>query len=86
MKIADQQLYIPVRKSQINYYGEIPLYYKTTRDTYALYKPSGTLLSEVRIKQKKHPKLYIRQEHRVNAIKELQKGFNKDIAKNIQTG
>ncbi len=86
MKIADQQLYIPVRKSQINYYREIPLYYKTTRDTYALYKPSGTLLSEVRIKQKKHPKLYIRQEHRVNAIKELQKGFNKDIAKNIQTG
>jgi HD-GYP domain-containing protein (c-di-GMP phosphodiesterase class II) len=86
MKKADQHLYIPVRKSQINYYREIPLYYRTNRDSYALYKPSGARLSELRIKQKKHPELYLRQEHRIDAIKELQKGFNKDIAENIQKG
>lgn len=86
MKMVDAQLYIPVRKSQINYYREVPLYYKTTRNSYALYKPAGTLLSEMRIRQKKHPELYIRQEHRIDAIKELQKGFNRDIAKNIKTG
>ena len=86
MKTTERQLYIPVRKSQINYYRQIPLYYRTTKGSYALYKPPGTLLSEVRIKQKQHPMLYIRQAQRIDAIRELQKGFNKDIAKKIQTG
>ncbi len=86
MKTTERQKYIPVRKSQINYYRQIPLYYRTTRGSYALYKPPGTLLSEVRIKQKQHPRLYIRQAQRIDAIRELQKGFNKDIAKKIQTG
>jgi HD-GYP domain-containing protein (c-di-GMP phosphodiesterase class II) len=81
-----QPVYIPVRKSQINYYREVPLFYRTKNDSYALYKPSGTLVSEIRIKEKKHPSLFIRQEHRIRAIKELQKGFNKDIARNIRSG
>jgi HD-GYP domain-containing protein (c-di-GMP phosphodiesterase class II) len=86
MDQENQRIYIPVRESQINYYREIPLYYKTVNKSFALYKPSGTLLSKVRIKKKKHPKLFIRQEHRIKAITELQKGFNKDIAKNIKSG
>lgn len=86
MDQINQQIYIPVRQSQINYYREVPLYYQTTGNSYALYKPSGTLLSEIRIRSKKHPKLYIRQEHRIEAITELQKGFNKVIAKNIKSG
>jgi HD-GYP domain-containing protein (c-di-GMP phosphodiesterase class II) len=81
-----QAQYIQVRGSQINYYRRVPLYYKTTRESYALYKPSGTLISELRIRQKKHPRLFIRQEDRVRAIQELQKGFNKHIAKNIDSG
>jgi HD-GYP domain-containing protein (c-di-GMP phosphodiesterase class II) len=81
-----QAQYIQIRGSQTNYYREVPLYYKTTKDSYALYKPSGALISELRIRQKKHPRLFIRQEHRVRAIQELQKGFNKHIAKNINSG
>ena len=81
-----QAQYIQIRGSQINYYREVPLYYKTTKESYALYKPSGALMSELRIRQKKHPRLFIRQEDRVRAIQELQKGFNKHIAKNINTG
>lgn len=81
-----QVQYIQVRGSQINYYREVPLYYKTARESYALYKPSGNLISELRIRQKKHPRLFIRQEDRVRAIQELQKGFNKHIAKNISSG
>ena len=81
-----QTQYIQVRGSQINYYRRVPLYYKTTKESYALYKPSGTLISELRIRQKKHPRLFIRQEDRVSAIQELQKGFNKHIAKNIDSG
>ena len=81
-----QNQYIQIRSSQTNYYREVPLFYKTTKDSYALYKPSGVLISELRIRQKKHPRLFIRQEHRIQAIQELQKGFNKHIAKNIDSG
>ena len=38
------QFYIPIRKSQINYYRKVPLYYKTTEDSYALYKPAGKMM------------------------------------------
>lgn len=81
-----QENYIQVRESQINYYRKVPLYYKATRDSYALYKPSGALISELRIRQEKHPRLFIRQEDRVRAIQELQKGFNEHIAKNVSSG
>jgi HD-GYP domain-containing protein (c-di-GMP phosphodiesterase class II) len=86
MDQISQDQYIQIRSSQTNYYREVPLFYKTANDSYALYKPSGTLISELRIRQKKHPRLFIRQEHRVRAIQELQKGFNKHIAKNISSG
>ena len=43
MEQQSQQLYIPVRRSQINYYREVPLYYRPATDRYALYKPSGNV-------------------------------------------
>jgi hypothetical protein len=31
----NQQLYIPIRKSQINYYKKVALYYKTANNSFA---------------------------------------------------
>ena len=82
----DQQNYIQVRNSQINYYKEVPLFYQTGTDSYVLYKPAGTSLTEMRINQQRHPLLYIQEEDRIVAIKELQKGFNQQIEQSITTG
>jgi len=82
----DQNNYIQVRNSQINYYREIPLFYQTGTDSYVLYKPAGTSITEMRISQQRHPLLYIQEEDRIVAIKELQKGFNKHIEQSLTTG
>jgi len=82
----NQQNYIRIRNSQINYYIQVPLFYKTGIDSFGLYKPAGTRLTELRIRQNKHPLLYIQQEDRVAAINELQKGFSRHIAESIETG
>jgi len=83
---VDQHNYIQVRNSQINYYREVPLFYHIGTNSYGLYKPPGTSLSEMRISQHRHPRLYIHEEDRIVAIKELQKGFNKQIKQSIATG
>jgi len=83
---VNQQNYIQVRNSQINYYKEVPLFYQSGTDSYALYKPPGTILQEMRINQQRHSRLYIHEEDRIVAIKELQKGFNKQIQLSLTTG
>jgi len=80
------QDYIPIRRSQINYYIKVPLYYKTTEDSYALYKPAGKRIANLRIDENRHPTLYISQENRIDAIQELQKEFNQHIARSIEIG
>ena len=80
------EIYIPIRRSQINYYSKVPLYYKTTRDSYALYKPAGKRIADLRVNEDRHPTLYISQQDRMEAIQELQKEFNRHIAISIETG
>lgn len=78
--------HISIRASQINYYTEFHLYYKTGEDRFALYKPPGKNIESIRLTGEKHPVLYIVQEDRIKAIKSLQKGFNNNLKKNIENG
>jgi HD-GYP domain-containing protein (c-di-GMP phosphodiesterase class II) len=78
--------YIPIRNSQINYYRDVGLFY-IEGNTFVLYKPPGKLMTDLRLGEKRHPtELYIHQKDRITAIKELQKGFNRQIAKSIKAG
>jgi HD-GYP domain-containing protein (c-di-GMP phosphodiesterase class II) len=78
--------YIPIRNSQINYYRDVALFYIES-GTFVLYKPPGKSVTDMRLNQERHPtELYIHQKDRITAIKELQKGFNRKIAKSIKTG
>lgn len=78
--------YISIRNSQINYYKDVGLYY-IEGGAFVLYKPPGKLLADLRLKEGRHPtELYIHQEDRAAAIKELQKGFNRHIAQSIKKG
>lgn len=78
--------YIPVRSSQLRYYIRVPLYYQSAPGVYQLYKPAGMRISEVRIDQGMHPRLYIQHTERIAAAAEVQKGFNVEIARSIETG
>ena len=78
--------YIPIRNSQINYYRDIGLFY-IVGGNFVLYKPPGKSMTDLRLDEERHPtELYIHQKDRISAIKELQKGFNRQIAKSIKTG
>lgn len=78
--------YIPVRNSQIRYYRRVPLYSETAPDIFHLYKPTGMEISEIRADEGLRPRLYIQQSDRLQALREVQKGFNQDIACSIETG
>lgn len=81
-----EQNYIAIRNSQINYYKDVGLYY-TEGGSFVLYKPPGKSVTDLRLDEKMHPApLYIHKNDRLTAIKELQKGFNRHIARSIQTG
>ena len=78
--------YIAIRNSQINYYKNVGLYY-IEGGSFVLYKPPGKLMADLRMKEGRHPtELYIHQNDRKIAIKELQSGFNHHIASSIKTG
>ncbi len=78
--------HIPVRSSQLQYYIRVPLYSETTRGVYQLYKPAGVEISELRIETGMHPRLFIRQHDRLEALKEAHKGFNLEILRSMETG
>lgn len=71
---------LPVKGAKINFYKDTELYYKV-EGGYVLYKETGFTLSDIRIVEKKHPPLFIKSVDRIDAIKEAQKGFNKEISK-----
>ncbi len=78
--------YIPIRKSQINFYKGVGLYY-IEGGAFVLYKPPGKSMTDLRLEEERHPtELYIHQNDRAAAIRELQKGFNRHIARSIKTG
>ncbi|MEE8430093.1 MAG: hypothetical protein V3S16_02485, partial [Candidatus Desulfatibia sp.] len=78
--------YIQARKSQLNFYQDIPLYTKADKG-FVLYKPAGMTLGDMRLNEARHPnKLYILQKDKLRGLQEAQKGFNKQLTKNIQSG
>ena len=81
-----QPNYIRVRNSQINFYKEVSLYYRSSANNYCLYKPAGCSLTEMRINQNIHPELYIQENDRIHAIKEIQHEFNRHLADSLKTG
>ena len=63
--------YIQARKSNLNYYQAVPLYYHSKDGSFVLYKPAGVKLSDIRIDQKRHPeKLYTKRPDKLAAIKD----------------
>jgi len=78
--------YIPARKTQLNYYNDVPLYIQGKGQKFVLYKPSGMTLHNMRVEEGLHPnKLYIKQTDKIAGIQEVQKVFNQQLQENIQS-
>ena len=77
--------FIFVKNSLLYFYKKVPLYYFADNDECVLYKPAGITLKEMRIKEKLLPKkLYIKPQSKIDAIKEVQKGYNKELKNSIK--
>jgi putative nucleotidyltransferase with HDIG domain len=81
-----EQVYIPARTTQLNYYKCVPLYVQGKRQKFVLYKPTGMRLHDMRVTQGFHPKkLYIKHTDKTAGIQEAQKVFNQHLKENIQS-
>jgi putative nucleotidyltransferase with HDIG domain len=78
--------YVFVNNSMLYFYKRVPLYYYTGSGEYALYKPRGISLKDMRIKEKRLPKeLFIKQDSKVAAIQEVQQELNEHLKNCIKT-
>ena len=74
--------FIQIKSSNLNLYRKVPFYYENRRGDFALYKPIGVILSEMRIRERMHPKkLYIKRTSKIEAIQEVQSEYNREIKK-----
>lgn len=72
--------YLVARKSQIHLFKNIPLYCQSKNNVFVLYKKSGEILEQVRLKESNHPELFIKVEDKSIALKELFSNLNDDLA------
>ena len=78
--------YIQVRKSQVSFYKDIPLYYQTSENKFVLYKVPGITLNNMRVAKGLLPdNLYINQKDKIRGIQEAQKGFNRQLKEHIRS-
>lgn len=85
MILLDNNEWIEVRKSNIEYYNEIDLYYRTTSGEILLYKQAG--LRYDKSYQKKYPykgKLYITHEDKLKSLEIIQKEFSRNLTSNVK--
>jgi HD-GYP domain-containing protein (c-di-GMP phosphodiesterase class II) len=79
-------MYLQVRKSNLNLYRAVPLYYKANDGIFALYKPPGLTLSEMRIEQDLvPPQLFINKSDKLQGIREIQKALNNQLKEEIKS-
>jgi len=78
--------YIHIRKSQVSFYKDIPLYYQPSEKKFVLYKVPGVTLNNMRVANGLVPdNLYINQKDKIRGIQEAQKGFNQRLKEDIRS-
>lgn len=84
VNIDDPMSMVKVKSSQMYFYKNTELFYKSSEGKYVLYKQAGCSLADMRIESGKLPKdLYLKAGARISALVEVQKGFNKTLKAKI---
>lgn len=85
MVFLDDNEWIEVRKSNLKYYSEIDLYYRTPSGEVLLYKQAGLVYDKSY--QTKHPykgKLYISPSDKLKSLEAIQKEFSRNLTSNVK--
>jgi HD-GYP domain-containing protein (c-di-GMP phosphodiesterase class II) len=85
MVLLDDTEWIEVRKSNIKYYNDIDLYYRSPSNEVLMYKQAG--LTYDKAYQKKHPykgKLYITPDDKLKSLEVIQKEFSRNLTSNVK--
>lgn len=75
--------YLPVKKSQLYLYKDVPLFYQTEEGEFVLYKQKGEAFDKIRLAEEKLPAVFIASEDRDSAVSELQQVLNADLSRKI---
>ena len=82
--MSTNRKWIPARKSHLQFYDGIPLYYRTPSGKIALYKPAGMSFSHESLKSKfAIDEFFIHPENRLESLEAAQDGFNLELKKNM---
>lgn len=79
----NETVYLPVKPTQIFYFKRVPFYCLNKDKEYVLYKERGRRLELERMKEAKHPELFIDAKDKDTALKELTKNLNLDLARAV---
>ncbi|MBU1340403.1 MAG: HD domain-containing protein [Proteobacteria bacterium] len=75
--------YLPIKNTQIHLIETVPFFFQTNEKDFILYKEGGKGFDSDRLKNNKHPKLYIAAKDKTAALTELSKTLNINFAKSV---
>jgi HD-GYP domain-containing protein (c-di-GMP phosphodiesterase class II) len=75
--------WIQVRNSNLKYYEEVELFYKSPSGNIVIYKPEGMKFDDKSLDRKYIDDLYIKPADKIKCLRAAQKGFSDGLVKNI---
>lgn len=75
--------WIRVRNSNIKYYEEVELYYRSPAGNIVLYKPEGMKFNDKSLDKKYIDDLFIKPDDKIKCLRAAQKGFSAGLINNI---
>jgi len=81
--MSDNIKWIQVRNSNLKYYEEVELYYKSPGGNIVLYKPEGMTFDNKSLDRKYIDDLYIQPKDKIKCLRAAQKGFSNGLVNNI---
>lgn len=81
--MSDNNKWIQVRNSNLKYYEEVELFYKSPSGNIVLYKPEGMKFDDKSLDQKYIDDLYIQPKDKIKCLRAAQKGFSNGLVSNI---
>ncbi|MCK5673944.1 MAG: HD domain-containing protein [Spirochaetales bacterium] len=81
--MSDKKKWIQVRNSNLKYYEEVELFYKSPSGNIVLYKPEGMKFDDASLDKKYIDDLYIQPKDKIKCLRAAQKGFSNGLVNNI---
>ncbi len=81
-----QKAYVLVSTRKAMALKKVPLYYKVSETEWELYKPADTTIDDMRLKEERHPKLYVLARDKAEAAVETQQKINARLQQDLKKG